>query len=120
MFRKTIFHKQAQAWFSSFLAVMSSSRSDNVTQSICSYVHMSYFFNLGAFEANFAVLMFLVFHQCNTTVSPVFQQFYTSVTPVCAVLHQFFTRVLPVFHQCFTIFSPVFQQCFTSFSPMFR
>ena len=62
-----------------FLAAMSSSRSDDdeVTRFVCMFVRSSQFFNLEVFEANFDVLMFLVFHQCFTRVSPVF----TSLIP---------------------------------------
>ena len=42
---------------------------------------MSRFFNLEEFEANFDVLMFLVFDRCFTSVSQVFHHCFTSVTP---------------------------------------
>ena len=92
---------------------MNSLRSDYVNQFVCPLVPVFRFYNLEAFEANFDVLMFLVFHQSFTSVSPVFHQRFTSVLPV---LHQCFTSVSPVFHKCFTSVSQMFLQCFTSFS----
>ena len=75
---------------------------------------MSHFFNIEAFEANFDVLMFVVFQKYFTSVSPVFYQCLTSVSPV---FHQCFTSVSPVFSP---VFSTVFNHCFISVSKVFQ
>ena len=86
------------------LAAISSSRSDFVTQSVRSSVHLfvrcSYpYFYIEALEANFDVLMFKVlFHQCLTRVLPVLQKYFTST--------------YKVYKMCFKkSFSKVFQSC---------
>ena len=73
-------------------------------------------FYFEALKANSHLLMFLLFHQCFSSVSPVLQQCFTSISPV---FHQCFTNVSQVFHPCFTSVSPVFHQCFTSAVPLF-
>ena len=96
-----------------FLAVMSSSRSDIVTPFVRLSVRSYPYFYFEALEANLDVLMFLVFHQCFTIVSQVFHQCVTSVSPAFC---QCFTRILPVFRQCFARVSSVFHKCFTNVS----
>ena len=81
------------------------------------FIRMSPFFNLEVIDwLRFNVLMFLVFHQYFTNVSPMFRQCFTSFSPV---FHQCFISVLPLFHQFFTSLtsvSKVFQKCFKSVS----
>ena len=92
---------------------MSSSRSDDVTQfvrlSVCPFVCMSHFLNIIAFEANFDVLMFLVFQQCLSSVSPVFHKCFTSVSQV---FHNCFTNVSKGFYGYFKSNQEVFQEVF--------
>ena len=99
-----------------FLAAMSSSRSDLVTQSIRLSVCLYPYFYFEALEANHDVLMFLVYRQCFTSVSPVFHQRFASVSQV---FRQCFTNVSAAFQQCFASVSPVFHQYFTIVSPGF-
>ena len=82
------------------------------------FVCFSYpYFYFEALEENPDVLMFLVFHQCFTSVSTVFHQCLTSVSPV---FRQCFINVSPMFRQCFASLLPVFYQCFTCASSVFH
>ena len=98
-----------------------------LSSSVRSFVCPLYpYFYFEALEANFDVLMFLVFHQCFTGALLVFhkrftsvsQVFYQCLTSVSPVFHQCFTGVLPVICQCFTTVSPVLHHCFISVSPV--
>ena len=86
--------------------------------SVRSFVRPLYpYFYFEAFEANFVVLMFVVFHQCFTGILPVFHQCFATVLPVFS---QCFGSVSPMFQQCFTSISLVFHQYFISVSPVFQ
>ena len=90
---------------------------DTTHKSIPSLKTINLYFYFEAFEANFVVLMFVVFHQCFTGILPVFHQCFATVLPVFS---QCFTNVSTVFQQYYTGVSPVFHQCFTSVSTEFH
>ena len=92
-----------------FLASMSSLRSDVVTQSVvrCLSVPLFLLWSIRSKPWCFNV----------SSVSPLLHQYFTGVSQV---FRQSFTSVSPMFHQCFTSVSQVFCQCFASVLPMFR
>ena len=90
-----------------FLAAMSSSRSDYITQFVRSFVRSS------------------VRSSIRSSVCPLFLTLKSKhrcfdISDVSPVFHLCFTNVFPLFSQCFTPVTPVFSQCFDSVSPVFH
>ena len=86
------------------LAVITSSRSDDVTKSVCPCFRLS---------ECFVKSVSRVFQECLKGVSRVFQGSFKSVS---MVFHECFKGVSRVFQGCFKSVSKVFQECFKGVS----
>ena len=98
-----------------FLAAMSSSRSDDVTQFVRSCVILFLLWSIRSIRIKMSISR--VFIECFNSVSKLFQE---CIKNVSNVLQECFNCVSRVLQDCFKSVSEGYQECFKSFSRVLK